>query len=438
VVSLLPRCHPLACALLLVLPLAAAAQGTSLRFTNDANVDPNMIQRVRIVIGANAQPADFSPGMDLGDPLNAPAGSFTIELWLRGVAAQNPTGVGCATDATSWIGCPIVVDRDINGTPDFGDFGLSVCSSGSVRAGLDLGPAGGAGVCALAAGVLDGDWHHLAFTRDGATGQLCLFTDGVQGSCATGPVGPASYDDTRTGTSPNGQDPTLVLAAEKHGFSDPGFRGWLDEVRFSGSVRYAPCGDTVQCFAPPTAPFAPDADTLGLYRFDEAAPGAACSCAGPLVPLTSAGACVLDASGNAEHAECRYGRTGSRFGPSYSAYSPFLAADPDGDTVVSRDDNCPFRANLGQVDAFGFGGLPDGIGDACQCGDGDEDGDIDVDDTPRVRNRLAGLANGFIDPAKCSVRTPGTDCTVLDWAVLRRAETNRPPGIADVCDAALP
>lgn len=432
------RCHGLACALLLSLPLGAAAQGTSLRFTNDGNVDPAMIQRVRIAIGADAQPADLSPLMDLGDPSNASGASFSIELWLRGVAAQNPTGSGCATDPTSWIGCPIVVDRDISGPADFGDFGLSVCNDGAVRAGLDLGPLGGQGVCALAGGALDGGWHHLAFTRNGTTGELCLFVDGVQGGCQTGPPGAASYDDTRSGTSPNGQDATLVLGAEKHGFADPGFRGWLDEVRFSRIVRYAPCGNTFLCFAPPTAPFVADAETLGLYRFDEAPPGAPCSCAGPLLPLASAGTCVLDASAGGSDAECRYGRTFSRFGPSYSSYSPFLAADPDADTRLSLDDNCPFRANFSQSDAFGFQGLPDGIGDACQCGDGDEDGDTDADDTTRVRRRLANLAAGFIDPAKCSVRSAGTACTVLDYAVLRRAETNRAPGIADVCDAALP
>lgn len=314
------------CALLITVlaPDSVLAQGASLRFFSDANLDPSLIQRVRFVIGQNGEATDLQLPMDLGDPADSANGSFTIEFWLLGSKADNTTGSGCQSDADSWIGCGIVIDRDINGTsPSFADFGLSVCGDGMVRAGV-RSDAGGAGACSSGADVLDDSWHHIALTRDGATGALCLFIDGTQGGCAPGPAGSASYDDRRSDGSPNGQDATLVLAAEKHGFSNAGFTGWLDEFRFSDTVRYAPCGDGSPCFAPPVQPFTTDADTVGLFHFD-AAPGFACDCAGPLTPLDQAGTCVWDSSGRFAHGECRFGTTNGNAGPVYSAETPFAA-----------------------------------------------------------------------------------------------------------------
>jgi hypothetical protein len=421
---------------LLALPSLAAAQ-TSLRFVNDGNSNPSMIQRVRIPIGASGQAADLHRPMDLGDPSFA-SGSFTIEFWMRGVAAENSVGSGCGSGSTAWISCAIVLDRDIDGAgSEFGDFGLAVCGDGAVRAGIETA-TGGTGVCAPAAGALDGRWHHIVWTRNHLTGSTCLFADGVQGSCSTGPTGIMSYDDRRTTTSP--QDPTLVLAAEKHGYPVSGFSGWLDDARFSRLVRYASCGDGGNCFTPPSAPLAADPLTLALYRFDEAPAGAACSCAGPLAPVGSAGTCVLDATAGATNAECRFGGTAGRFGPRYSAHSPYVA-DPDQDGVPGRLDNCPFTANGNQSDLRGFGANSprDGNGDACQCGDIDGDNDAgDADDLLRLRRAIADLGPGVADYTRCSVAGASWDCDLLDVVVLWRATTQRAPGISDLCDAAVP
>jgi hypothetical protein len=56
-----------------------------------------------------------------------------------------------------------------------------------------------------------------------------------------------------------------VIGAEKHdaGSQYPSFNGSVAELRLSNMLRYQ------NAFAPPTAPFAPDADTVGLYHFDE-------------------------------------------------------------------------------------------------------------------------------------------------------------------------
>lgn len=319
-----------AAVLLLVAAHVAPAAAGSLRFFNDANADPNLIQRVRIVIGADLQPSDLQVPLDLGDPQDSADGSFTIELFLRANADDNPLGSGCGGGAPiDWINCPIVVDRDINGSGANGKYGLSVCNDGTIRAGFEReSPAGGVLACTAPTNAYDGAWHHLAFTRDGTTGEACVYLDGVQRACALGVGGSISYDDRRAPTSPTGQDPTLVLGAEKHGFIWDGFTGWLDEFRFSDVVRYAPCGTGNTCFAVPTTPFVSDPSTVGLFHFDEGVAGSACSCAGPLLPLSSAGACVTDSSSFGQDAECRHGLTGTDAGPVYSALTPFPTPVP--------------------------------------------------------------------------------------------------------------
>jgi hypothetical protein len=430
---------PLVCALA---PSPARAQGASLRVVNDRNADPELIQRVRILIGSSGMGADRSPPMDLGDATNASGGSFTIEFWLRGVASENDQGAsGCSYGATDWITCAIVLDRDVNGTPSFGDFGMSVCNDGALRAGVATAAAG-VGLCAPTSNLLDGAWHHVAFTRNGLNGQTCIFTDGIQRDCGIGPIGAVSWNDTSGVQSPSSQDPTLVLGAEKHGFGlpYPGFRGWIDEARFSSTVRYASCSDGAQCFTRPAAPFVADASTLGLYHFDDGLPGQPCDCAGPLIPLVQ-GTCLTDASGRGTYAECRHGSTEGRFGPRFSALTPF-GGDTDADGVPNAADVCPFTPNPTQLDTRGYQTLlPDGIGDACQCGDLDGDDAVyPASEVPRLRNSLAGLAPGVANPAECSVIGGPYDCDLLDLVVLRRAAATPPraPGTGEFCDAATP
>ena len=219
--------------------------GTALRFggTGAGGVD-----RVTIALTS-------STTADVG------ATDFTIELWVRGRRADNPSTT-CSPGDAGWIAGHIVVDRDVYGPGDLGDFGMSL-AGGRVAWGVSRGAAG-ATVCA-ATDVLDGAWHHVAVTRRAADGALAVWVDGrldasVPASPATGDV---SY---RVGRStPWPADPYLVLGAEKHdaGPEYPSFRGDIDDLRISTVVRYsAP-------FSPPKRPHAIDAATAALYRFDE-------------------------------------------------------------------------------------------------------------------------------------------------------------------------
>lgn len=192
---------------------------------------------------------------------NVGATDFTIELWLRGEANAN-SGGGCTPDASGWINGNIVVDRDVWGVGDRGDFGISV-AGGRIAAGVAKG-ASGITICGTA-NVLDGQWHHVAVTRQASSGRLRLWVDGRLDGDVTRSViaGDVSYRIGRSTSYP--ADATLVFGAEKHdaGTTWPSFDGSIDEVRLSTVVRYD------AAFTPPSAAFAVDGSTAALYHFDE-------------------------------------------------------------------------------------------------------------------------------------------------------------------------
>jgi hypothetical protein len=115
---------------------------------------------------------------------------------------------------------------------------------------------------------------------------------------------------------------------------------------------------------------------------------------------------------------------------------PAPAGDEDSDGVQDAVDTCPLTADPGQLDSgsIGPGGAPDGIGDACQCGDADDDGEVLAADVTELRLALAS-ALPVTAPGKCEVAGPTGSCDVLDLVVLRRALLFLDPQIAHVCSA---
>ena len=223
----------------------ASAGGKSLRFFGTGQND---VDRVKIKLDAPAVPADVGQA------------DFTLELWLKVAVGENQAG-GCVAGGDGWINGNIILDRDVYGAGDYGDFGLSLFSNG-LAIGVSKGNSGTT-LCG-SAGVHDGQWHHVAVTRSSATGQIRLWVDGKADGQITGPAGDVSYKNGRATSYPN-SDPFLVIAAEKHdaGSAYPSFAGWVDELRLSTNVRYA------APFSPPKATHAPDAHTAALYHFDE-------------------------------------------------------------------------------------------------------------------------------------------------------------------------
>ena len=104
--------------------------------------------------------------------------------------------------------------------------------------------------------------------------------------------------------------------------------------------------------------------------------------------------------------------------------------------TVGCDDNCPALQNAGQLDTGGPGG-PDGMGDACQCGDPSGDDDVNAADVLELRELFAGLRTALSAPERCSVHSSAA-CTLVDLVVLSRAVHNPAlaPGLAPACQLA--
>lgn len=224
---------------------AAPSGGSSLRFFGGGAAD---LDRVKIALGTQ------SPGL----PVDVGA-DFTVELWVK-TAAGNPPG-SCGTSADGWRSGAVILDRDVFGSGDVGDYGIALYGAeGRVAFGVARG-ASGATICGTLP-IGDGAWHHVAATRTAASGVLRLFIDGQpDGAPVGGPTGEVGYRNGRATSHPT-SDPFLVLGAEKHDIG-LAFRGWIDEVRISRAVRYT------STFARPTAPFTTDPQTAALYHLDE-------------------------------------------------------------------------------------------------------------------------------------------------------------------------
>lgn len=227
-----------------LLVFAGPAGAGSLRFLGTPTITAD---RVEIRLDAPARPVDVG-------------GEFTIEFFVRMAPGSNAVAATCDASNDRWIFGNILLDRDVFGAGDAGDWGVSLMQ-GRIAFGVSVGSAG-----ATACGVTDlrdGNWHHVALIRSASSGQLRVFVDGQPDGQAVGAPGDAAYRDGRATSWPQ-SDPVLVLGNEKH-FGPEAFAGWLDELRISRTIRYA------GPFTPPSAPFASDVDTMALYGFDEGA-----------------------------------------------------------------------------------------------------------------------------------------------------------------------
>jgi hypothetical protein len=101
----------------------------------------------------------------------------------------------------------------------------------------------------------------------------------------------------------------------------------------------------------------------------------------------------------------------------------FNGPDSDSDGFVDLADNCPFSPNGGQLDAggIGAGSAPDGIGDACQCGDVTGNGSITTADAVAVtRSLLVPPTSVLSQPALCDVGG-SAGCSTADAVIVTRA-----------------
>lgn len=271
-------------------PARAASTGYSLRFRGHGTND---IDRVKIKIDAPAVPADVG-------------GNFTIEFWIKASIADNDR-VACVAGGDNWINGNIIIDRDIYGNGDYGDFGISL-ANGRIAFGISRGVKKQT-ICGVT-NVANSQWHHIAVTRNTVSGVMRIFVDGKLDRSGIGPTGNISYRNGRATSYPN-SDPYLVLGAEKHdaGSNYPSYNGYFDELRISKSIRYG------VNFTRPASPFSADANTVALYHFDEGPVGA---CTGTVLDSSTAGT---------SDGQCKFGGTIPK-GPIYTTIVPFSATPP--------------------------------------------------------------------------------------------------------------
>ena len=254
-----------------------ASTGYALRFYGNGVSD---IDRVKVRIDPHT-PADVG-------------GDFTIEFWMKTTASGGTCTPGASGDG--WITGRTIIDRDVYGGGDHGDYGIAL-ASGRICFGVARGTSGRTIYGSTT--VANGQWRHIAVTRNASSGQMQIFVDGQPDASGTGPTGDISYRNGRSTAYPN-SDPFLVFGAEKHdaGPAYPSYIGLLDDIRVSNVVRYT------GAFTRPAAPHAVDGSTVALYRFDE-----------------GSGTTINDAAGGGSPGVLRFG--GSPAGPVYVTDTPF-------------------------------------------------------------------------------------------------------------------
>ncbi len=141
------------------------------------------------------------------------ADDFTVSLWFR-TRDRAPGGV-----QFEWAKGSALVDSAAQGV----GFGLSMVGDGYLVAGVSEKTDDSPERTSVSSGpgYNDGNWRHAAFTRDGDSGALALFVDGVQAGEAQG-----NGNDL-------GQVPFLDLGRRGAGGH---FAGSMDEVRFYDRV----------------------------------------------------------------------------------------------------------------------------------------------------------------------------------------------------------
>ena len=110
-------------------------------------------------------------------------------------------------------------------------------------------------------------------------------------------------------------------------------------------------------------------------------------------------------------------------------------SDVDSDGIDDFSDNCPNTPNANQNDSGGVDtNSPDGVGDACQCGDISGDGKITNTDSVLMKRHLLGLPSNF-NADFCDVNGDA-QCTNTDAVLIQRAILGLPPGLSQSCAAA--
>jgi len=145
---------------------------------------------------------------------------WTIMLWLRTEdLTQGGSGSRFRTNDSA------LIDGDFGSQLD--NFAMTFIS-GNIVVGCTI-PGVGAGASLISStAISDSQWHHVAWTRDSATGEMNLYMDGELDASES------RADDAWKGTK-NSQD-HIKIGAHDYSNSQGFFTGQLDEVKFFSRV----------------------------------------------------------------------------------------------------------------------------------------------------------------------------------------------------------
>jgi len=177
-----------------------------------------------------------------GKGLNAARGSVVMEP--RPEYSQFPLTVECWAKIDNSTSFQILLANDDKSSASHWEL-FTMPGTGELTAYL---PGQTPDHVRSSARICDGTWHHIAMTA--APGRVCLFVDGQQ-------VAEQDIQPRGGAVAPLGLAIGSLLTREL------GFAGVLDDVRISQGIR------TITL---PTEPAQNDAQTIGLWRFDEVTP----------------------------------------------------------------------------------------------------------------------------------------------------------------------
>ena len=113
--------------------------------------------------------------------------------------------------------------------------------------------------------------------------------------------------------------------------------------------------------------------------------------------------------------------------------------DSDFDSLSDATDNCPYEPNATQIDGGGWlSSVPDGSGDACQCGNVRVNGSVGGPDMLQLRMHLTGRTTGTLPgiERRLSFTDAAGNPSILDLTRFRRSLAGVDPPLAQTCPAA--
>jgi hypothetical protein len=182
---------------------------------------------------------DGNDYVEVSDDASIAPPSITVEAWVKGTAPIGPYKYIISKFYTlkdgSWSSYAFY-------TGGSGGLQFYIGGEASYRISADAGTS-----------IWDSKWHHIVGTYDDVTDILQFYVDGSFISNSVG--GSASAIAYDTGK--------LFFGTYRPSWGYGSFTGYIDEVRISNLVRYsAP-------FTAPDSAFSVDANTMGLWHFDE-------------------------------------------------------------------------------------------------------------------------------------------------------------------------